>query len=320
MASIIQQLISLHPLLFHSIIALASLIIVAKSADLIVYSISNYAKKLGVSDYLIGFLVVSIGTALPELVASITGTLSKQGPIVFGTVLGSNMFKIPLLGLILLIVKNIKTKHSLAGNAPIITFFIIFLPLLLSVDGILSGTDGVILLIAFSVYIARLWRGEGMLGKMKKNVKLKNIWKDAIIFSISLAALLLSARWLVFSSVELSKILDISPYIIGLIVIGVGASAPEITVQIRSILKKHHNIAFGNVLGSLVANSAFVLGIASIVKPVLIKPSTILITSIFMIAGVFYVLIITGKEELNWKHGLTLISFYIIFLVFELVF
>ncbi len=316
----LNQLINLDPLILHSIIVLASLFIVAKSADLIVYSISNYSKKLGISDYLIGFIVVSIGTALPELVASITGAISNQGAIVFGTVLGSNMFKIPVLGLILLIAKNIKTKHSVAGNAPIITLFIIILPLLLSVDGILSGTDGVILIIAFSVYIARLWKGEGILGKMKKNVKLRNIWKDVIIFSISLAALLLSARWLVFSSVHVSEILDISPYIIGLVVIGIGASTPELTVQIRSILKKHHNIAFGNVLGSLVANSALVLGLAAIIKPILIKPSTILITSIFMIIGGLYVLIITGKEKVNWKHGLTLVLFYILFLMFEFIF
>ena len=99
----IEQLINSYPLIFHSIIALASLIILAKSADMVVYGISNYAKKLGISDYLIGFLVVSIGTAIPELTASITGTLIGQGAIVYGTVLGSNLFGLPLLGLILLI-------------------------------------------------------------------------------------------------------------------------------------------------------------------------------------------------------------------------
>ncbi len=317
---LLNQLNSLHPLLFHSIIILASLAIVAKSADLVVYSISDYAKKLGVSDYLIGFLVVSIGTALPELVASITGTMIGQGAIVFGTVLGSNLFKIPLLGLILLIAKNIKTKENVGGSAPIVTFFITILPLLLIIDGELSKIDGVILLISFFIYIARLWQSEGKLGKMKKNIELKNIWKDAIIFILALAALLLSARWLVFSSINISEILKISPYMIGLIVIGIGASTPELTVQIRSVLKHHKDIAFGNVLGSLVANSAFVLGIVAIIKPVLINPATILITSLFMIAGILYTSVIMGKEEVNWKHGLILILFYILFLFAEFIF
>ena len=146
---LINQLNNLNPLLFHSIIILASLVIVAKSADMVVYSISDYAKRLGVSDYLIGFLVVSIGTAIPELVASITGAMAGVGAIVFGTVFGSNLFKIPLLGLILLIAKNVKIKQNIGGNAPIVTFFIILFPLALVIDGVLSKTDGVILIIAF---------------------------------------------------------------------------------------------------------------------------------------------------------------------------
>jgi len=293
----INPLINLPPLVFHSIIALASLIIVAKSADLVVYGISHYAKKLGVSDYLIGFLVISIGTAIPELTASITGTLIGQGSIVLGTVLGANLFEIPLLGILLLIAKKIKIKQNVGMNAPIVTLFIIILPLLLIIDGLLSKTDGIILLIAFLIYIARLWRGEGQLGKMKKNIELKNVWKDALIFSLALAALLLSARFLVFSSISISEILKISPYMIGLIVIGIGASAPELTIQIRSILKHHKDIAFGNVLGSLVANSALVLGIAAIIRPVLIEPSIIFVTSIFLIMGVLYVLILMGKTK-----------------------
>lgn len=316
----IEQLFNSQPLIFHSAIVLASLIIVAKSSDMVVYGISSYAKKLGVSDYLIGFLVVSIGTAIPELIASVTGALVGQGAIVFGTVFGSNLFKIPLLGLVLLISKNIKIKQNIGMNAPIVTLFVTTLPILLVIDGVLSRLDGALLLIAFLVYIARLWHGEGKLGKMKKSIEIRKIWKDALIFCLALAALLLSARFLVFSSISISEILNISPYIVGLVIIGIGASTPELTVQIRAILKHHQNIAFGNVLGSLVANSAFVLGMASLIKPVYISSSTIFITSVFMVIGILYTLKMMGKEKVNWKHGLILILFYIVFLLSELIF
>ncbi len=316
----INPLANLSPVIFHSIIALASLIILAKSADMVVYGISNYAKKLGVSDYLIGFLVISIGTAIPELTAAITGVMMNQGQIVFGTVLGANLFELPLLGLILIISRKIKTKQNIGMNAPIITLFIIVLPLLLIIDGVLSKIDGAILLIAFLIYIARLWHSEGQLGKMKKSIEFKDIWKDALIFTLALTALLLSSRFLIFSSMEISGMLNISPYIIGLIVIGIGASTPELTVQLRSIFKHHEDIAFGNVLGSLVANSVFVLGIVALIKPVYIQPSILLITSIFLIMGVLYILIIMGKKEVNWKHGIILISFYILFLLAEWIF
>ena len=181
---LISNFINIHPLLFHSIIVLVSLAIVCKSADLLVYGISDYAKKLGVSDYLVGFLIVSIGTALPELVAAITGATLKQGPIVFGTILGSNIFKIPLLGIIILIGRKLKTTTSI-GSAPITTFFMAILPLILIIDGVLSRADGIILLTAFFIYIIHLWRGEGQLGKIKKTVAIKTIYKDAFIFLIA---------------------------------------------------------------------------------------------------------------------------------------
>lgn len=316
----ITNLIANNLLLFHICVIIASLAVVVKSADLLVYSISNYAKKLGVSEYLIGFLVVSIGTSLPELIASITGAMIGQGSIIFGTNLGSNMFKIPLLGLIVLIGKKIKTKQKTIGNAPIITFFMSVLPLVLVVDGYISRVDGVILFIAFIFYIGRLWKDEGKFGEMKKDVKLKNIYTDGIIFIGSLIALLLSARWLVFSSIEISDMLDISPYIVGLVVIGIGASSPEVMVQIRSVLKHHESLAFGNVLGSIVANSTLVIGTSAIIKPFSMAVQPLIVTSLFIFFGVLVTLVITRKEEVNWRHGLVLIGIYVLFLISEFVF
>jgi cation:H+ antiporter len=311
------ELFTQNPLLFHLLIALTSLIIVAKSADFVVYGISHYAKKLGISDYLVGFLVVSIGTAIPELIASLTGAMIGQGDIVFGTVFGSNLFKIPLLGITILIAKKIKIKQNMGMNAPIVTLFISIFPLFLIIDGILSKTEGIFLLLLFIIYIARLWHGEGELGRMKKSIRIKDVWKDALIFTLALGALLLASRFLVFSSISLSEILNISPYFVGLIIIGIGASTPELTVQIRSILKHHQNIAFGNVLGSLVANSALVLGLVALIKPVYIQPSTLIVTAIFMVTGTIYALLIMEKETVTRKQGLMLIGFYLLFLLTE---
>ncbi|GAG06771.1 unnamed protein product, partial [marine sediment metagenome] len=174
--------------------------------------------------------------------------------------------------------------------------------------------------VAFFIYIAKLWHGEGKLGKMKKNVKLKHIYKDSFIFIGALIALLLSARWLVHSSIQISEILKISPYIIGLIVIGIGASIPELMVQVRSIFKRHSDLALGNVLGSIVANSSFVLGLTAIVNPFFINIRVLIIAFIFLVIGILFILAITGKEEINWKHGLILIVIYLIFLLFEWLF
>ena len=92
-----QQFGHNYPIVFYSIACVLSLIIVLKASDLAIYGISNYAKKLGISHYLIGFLVVAVGTSLPELVASITGALAGQTSMVFGTVVGSNISDLTLV-------------------------------------------------------------------------------------------------------------------------------------------------------------------------------------------------------------------------------
>ncbi|MBU0615500.1 MAG: hypothetical protein KJ601_05380 [Nanoarchaeota archaeon] len=319
MIDIMSMLRGLDPVVFFSIIIVFSLGILAKASDLLVYGISDYAKKLGISDYLIGFIVVSIGTALPELVASVTGASIGEGNIVFGTIFGSNMFKIPLLGALLIVVKKIKTRTDVGGAAPITTLFMALLPFLLVIDGALGRIDGVILLIAFMLYIIKLWQGEGEMGKLKEDVQLGKIWKDSIIFTGSLVALLLSARWLVFSSVAISNKFGISAYVIGLIIIGAGASMPELMVQFRSVKRHHQNMATGNVLGSIVANSTLVLGIAALVNPFNIAMSTIMLTFVFMMVGLLYTLVVMLKDEVTWKHGIVMVGLYMLFILLEVI-
>ncbi len=308
-----------NPLLFNSVVAIISLAILAKAADLLVYSISSYAKQLGISEYLIGFIVLAISTALPELIASITAAFLGAGEMIFGTVLGSNLFKIPLLGIVLLFgIRLVPSKKNI-GNAPILTLILSIIPVLLVIDGKLSRFDGITLIISFILYLGGLWQSEKTFGKMKENVKFKSIYKNILIFTGALTALLLSARFLVTSSLHISSLLDISPFIIGLVVIGIGGSMPELTVQIRSILQHHKDLIFGNILGSIVANSSFVLGLTALIKPFHISFSSIILTSIFLVAGLFYTLLVINHGELNWKHGLIMVVFYIIFIALQLI-
>jgi cation:H+ antiporter len=306
-----------YPVLFHAIIITISLVILTKSADMLIYGISSYAKKLGISDYLIGFLVVAVGTALPELVASVNGAIMNQGEIVFGTIIGSNLFKIPLLALVIFVAGKIKIDYKNIGISPVMTVLLTIIPILLVTDNNLSRIDGLILIGAYIFYVISLWRKEGEFGKIKQSVQLRDILKESFIFLGALVALLLSARYLVYSSTEISSILGIHPFIIGLIIIGIGASTPELMVQIRSIQKQHRGIAIGNVLGSIITNSTFVLGIVAVIKPVAIEFNSILFTSIMMGLGTIYVLYSIRKGVLTLKHGVIITVGYIASLVIE---
>ena len=209
-----------HPYIFLSIIIIASFIIMVKSADMLVFGIDRYAKKEGLSDYLIGLLIVSFTASVPELVSSLTGLFAGDNGIVFGTILGSNIAGLTLvLGIYALVGRKIKLYNKVLVNMEVILFFLIGIPFLLGADGELSRIDGIILIAIYFVYVMFVWMKESKTGKMKKNVKFKFIWKDALIFLLALFALFLSSRYLVFSSITVAKLINIPTFLMAIIIL-----------------------------------------------------------------------------------------------------
>ncbi len=309
-----------HPITFFGIIAFLSLLVLLKSSDMVLSSISNYAKKFGISQYVVGILIVSIGTSLSELMASITGALRDEGGIVFGTVLGSSLFKIPCLGIVLLIAGVVSVKlKSMKGREALIPLIMVLLPGIFVLNGIVSRLEGGILLAAYLAYTTITWLKGGTLGKLR-SVPIKFVWKEMVVFLGALAALLMSARWLVFSSMQVSELLEIPTFITGLIVIGIGASMPELSLQIKAVRQKKADLAFGNVLGSFIANSTLVLGIAALIRPIKMPFGEIASSFAFLIIGAVGVILLLKMKKLNRIHGAVLAVFYILFLLAQFLF
>lgn len=310
---------SQHDIFLTMGIILAGFFILAKSSDLILYSLSDYAKRLGISAHLIGFTAISIASILPELTASLIGAMLNQGEVVFGTVLGSNIFKIPLFGIILFIVKKVKSDVNSIGNAPILTLFLSILPFLLVIDNNLSRADGSILIIAYIIYLYSFLRSYS-LGVIKKKVKLATVYRDILIFLGALLALLLSARFLILHTISIANLFNLSTYFVVLVIIGAATSIPELMLQLRAVIKHKEKLAFGYILGAIVANSTLVLGVTAFLRPVYIDFSILIIIGIFLVVGTILSIIYLNKEELNWKHGVMFILFYIVFLISEIIF
>lgn len=307
-------------LLYLIIIALVSLFVILKSASYAITAIANYAKSTGISDYIIGFLVISIGTSLPELTTAITSSWINKGGLILGNIIGANIIDVFLvLGLMAIIAKKINVKGDIISETIPTIIFMVFLPIILCLDGNLSRIDGTILLIAYSVYIYLLIRKEGEIGHVKKQVKLKNIVLDMVIFVIALIALLLSVRWLVFSSVMISDISNIPIFIFGLIFVAICTTTPELTVGIKSVLKGRANLGFGDILGAVVTNLSLVLGIAALINPITFNRFDFLTASLFMVFGVFFVVYLIKKEEVNWQHGVIALCIYIVFILYEVI-
>lgn len=268
---------------------------------------------------MLGFAAISIASIIPEFIAALTGTMLKQGEIVFGTVIGSNIFKIPLIGIILLIGKNVKNDTNAIGNAPILTLFLTILPFILAYDNSLGRIDGAILIIAYLVYISSLLRNYP-LGNLKKKVSIKDIYKDLLIFLGSLLAILISARFLIERTIIISGIAGVPVHFIAIIVIGAAASMPELAYQLRIVIRNKEKIGTGYLLGTIVANSTLVFGIVSFIKPVVINFSVLLNMGFFLLGGTILTISFLNRQELNRKHGILFMLVYIAFLISEVIF
>ena len=299
------------------IVAILALVIIMKSASYAITSISNYAKKTGISEYLIGFLVVSIGTSLPEICTAVFSSLANNGAISLGDAIGANVIDVTVvMGLTAIFGRKIFVKDKI-GRTFYVILALVTLPLLLGLDGKLSRYDGVILLLAFCIYILSLIKKEKTFGKVKAEIRLKDIWKDIFVFGGTLAALLLAARWFVLSAATMAYMLEIPNFLMGIIFVAVATTIPELTVEIKSILRRHSGIAFGDIMGSVAANISLVVGIASVINPIYFARTRFMISSIFMILVVLISLLFLRRRRINWKHGIFIVSLYILFIIIQ---
>jgi cation:H+ antiporter len=307
-----------NPLVFHGLIMLASFLILIKSADMLVFGIDSYAKRLGLSDYLIGLLVVSLTASTPEFVSAITGLFAGDEGIVFGTILGSNITGITLvLGIFALIGRKIKLVNKVLTRMEVLLFFLIMLPFFLGADGQLSRIDGIALILAYLGYVTMLWVKESKSGKVKKDVKVKFIWKSALTFLLALVALFLSSRWLVFSSIAASKILHIPSYLMAIVVLGIASSLPDLFVGIRALLKGEVGVGIGNSLGSMVVKALLFFGLFALITPLKVDFGLLAVSIAFTILSLGIVMYLSEKKEMDWRHGLLLLMIYFVYIIVE---
>ena len=316
----IGSLMAQYPIISSLFVLAASLAILIKSADLAVVGISKYAHKFGISDFVIGFIVLAIGTSLPEFVSSVMGGLAQQGGIVFGTMLGSGVLSITaVLGILAIYSGRMTVEDKMLGKSKNYLMLLPILPLILVIDGTLSRIDGFILIAVYLAYLAWLWYTQGTLGQLKKDVKFEKFWEDAVIFVGALAALLLSARWLVFSSINLAQSMHVSPFFIAMTVIAIGASLPDLTVELKSIRSGHARIGFGNLLGGIITTMLLMLGMVAVLMPIQIAVSTIYVTGIFFVVSYVFVLWFTRDGTITRKEGFVLLGLYLLLIALQLL-
>ncbi len=301
------------------IIVLASGVLV-KAAHWVIKSLIYLAQRMKISEFVIAFILAGIATSLPELFVGISSALNKTPILSLSNVLGSNIANITLiLGITIILLKGLNIKIKNIRRNIIYTGLLLVYSLLLCLDGVLSRLDGAALLISFILYnLILVHQGQDQ-SKIITKTKKKELAKNILLFITSIALLLFSAQIIVMAANNLAIKLNIPLFIVGLFMIAIGTSLPELIFGIRAARQKHKDMILGGILGSIAVNSTAVLGITALIYPIIIKNTSLFINSIIalLVAYVFFGIFSYSRKRISWQEGIILLFFYITFTIIQ---
>lgn len=251
------------------------LIMLFIGAEGLVRGSSNLAIKIGIAPLVVGLTVVSFGTSAPELVVSLKAAISGNGSISLGNIIGSNIANIALILGVAALIRPLKVHANVIMREIPIMIAISVLLLILLIDGEVGFIDGIILVggliiyLVVNVILARKEKNAEVDAKFKEGLKSKFGIPLSIVFIIvGLGLLLFGANLFVQSAVVIAKIFNVSDAIIGLTIVAIGTSLPELITSVVAAYKKEADIAIGNVVGSNIFNILGILGITALVIPI----------------------------------------------------
>jgi len=310
-----------NDLLVHITIFLISCIVLAKSAEFLVKSLTKIASFLGWTEFAIGFIIMAIATSVPELFVGITSALNKNSALALGTVIGSNIVDLTLvIGIVALLAKGIRIESKTIRTDTLYMFGIATLPVILMVQGNeISRFDGYLLLSVFFLYVIKLLKQKGRFRKAIDTVPIKEFFSAIGLSCFSIVVLFFSSDFVVRYASLLSIDLMLPPILIGLFVIAFGTSLPELTFEIKAVRTGHRGMALGDLLGSVIANSTLVLGVTALIYPIDADFLLFLTSASFMLLVAFLFVTFTESEEMiSWQEGIALILLYVFFVIVEL--
>ena len=265
-------------MLIAAIAILVGFIMLIWSADLFVAGAASIAENMGLSPTIIGLTIVSMGTSAPEVLVSITAAMSGAGEMAIGNAIGSNIANVGLvLGVTVLIAPLFVHSSCMRQELPTLLIVTLAVALLL-LDGELSRLDGYLMMAALVFILFRMVRSQSHDSTLLEeaddeplpHLKPLRAW---ITFVIGLFLLIASSRLLVWGATEIAGELGVSKMVIGLTVVAVGTSLPELAATVASALRGHAEIALGNVIGSNLFNLLAVMSIPGLIKPEVLDPA-----------------------------------------------
>lgn len=297
-------------------------VLLVKGADWFVEGASGIADKFGIPQLVIGLTIVAMGTSAPETAVSVTAALKGTADIAIGNVVGSNILNIfIILGISSVITSIAVAKTTIRYEIPIM----LFVTGLLLFFGVTGGNvclwEGIVLLLCFVSYLLYMFvmvkKGEMEAENIESSKK--PLWKMILMGIIGLALIIWGSNITVDSATALAKIFGMSEKFIGLTVVALGTSLPELFTSVMAARKGKADIAIGNIVGSNIFNILFVIGTSALIIPVTFEMSFVIDFLIALAAGIVLWACVFRKKKLKRVDGIIMLGCYAAYFAYLLI-
>ena len=313
-------------------ILLIGFIALIKGADIFVKGSSDAAKNLKVPSVIIGLTIVALGTSAPELAVSVSAALQGSNEISVSNVVGSNIFNLlVVLGVCAMVkplsVENVFTKRDIPisiGAAAIVLLLCLdyrtFRPAASyfadssAIAGHISRFIGLFILLLFLLYIYLLIFEAQKNPEVPDDTNFLPLWKCVLFIIIGLAMIIIGGQAVVYSSKEIARMAGMTETLIGLTIVAVGTSLPELVTSIVATKKGETGLAIGNVVGSNIFNMLFILGVSGVVHPISVNVASVVDLVVLMFTSLLALMYSRTSNRLNRIEGCSLVLIYLVYI------
>jgi cation:H+ antiporter len=301
---------------------LGGLVVLVAGGHALVTGASALARRLGLSSLVIGLTVVAWGTGAPELAVSLGAALRGQGDMALGNVVGSNIINIlGVLGAAALVAPLVVSRRLVWHDVPILVGLSAAV-LALGFDGRIGWLEGGLLFlagVAYTVHAMRASRRVGVANSADRPRSAVGLTRAGLLAAVGMALLVLGARWMVEAATSFARALGVSDLVVGLTVVALGTSLPEVAASVVAALRGQRDIAVGNAIGSNIFNIAYVLGLTAILAPGGVPvPEPALrfdLPVMIAVAAACLPIFFTGHRIARWE-GVLFLAYYAAYLLF----
>lgn len=297
-------------------------LLLVKCSDIFVEGSSNFAKTLGVPSLVIGLTIVAFGTSAPEASVSIISAIEGKSGMSVGNVIGSNICNILLVLGVSSLFHYLKASKQILTKDFLFMLLSYFILIFLAVDGFtikfleshIARNKGLILLSFLGIYMYSLIFSLSS-NKMKEERK-KFELTDILKIAFGLVGIIMGGNVVVDAGTMIARSFNVSEHLIGLTIVGIGTSLPELFTSVTAIKKGENDIAIGNVIGSNIFNILFILGASSVIAPLTISSTMFIDIIIMLCSGLLVYLFALNKGKITRKKGLIMLIIYFIYIVY----